>query len=127
MDKQEVYVDEYGDPGSNPKIGESGRYEPSRIFGYAVSIRGSKGDFATIMIRQLNLYNGTSDCHPKKEKKARRLPEPVKETIAREIRKTDTICQTYYIDKFGELPEGRLDQKGSERIVGLLSTPLNRP
>lgn len=118
--RQDSFVDEFGDASSNPTLDDDGFYNPSRVFGYGVSIPFNSDEFANIRVR-LEEFDDIKDRlgnNKRKEIKTRKLSEYRKRWLARAI-SSKSATYVYAVDKCSGHPDGWDEYTPSERMVAM--------
>lgn len=118
---QYSFGDEFGDSADGPTKDRDGYYNPSRMFGYGISVPRDLEGYARIRVRleELDRDGNKDGGRRRREIKTRRLPKARQTWIAKEISKRSGSF-VYYVDKMGDVPEGWAEYTPAERMVALV-------
>ena len=113
-----ITVDEVNDPG---KLGvRDKKNPPTNTFGFGAAIVNSPDGFAMVSTS----YKDQKDIE--KEFKAKKLDPEDRVPFADSIRKSGAETFGIYVDKTKDLPIGWDEQRGSDIMIGMIRTILDR-
>lgn len=118
--RPDVLGDEFGDPADNPQQGKDGVYNPTRFFGYGISMPSNPETFGTIRIQlgELPEVKKKWGRRNNKEIKTRKLSKKNQLWLAKKLSR-DSDSFALVVNKEGELPIGWSDYTSAERMIAL--------